>query len=522
MSDLSRVEQRAFNGGMNTFSSDDTLAENEVNTLTNMKINPVQNAIEQVGGTKYTISPTTQDDMNVVINSIFRFNLSTGVNHSLAHYTITAPASQNQIFVFDGTTSKGDLDFSPAITSPITDYAVFQNNIYMVNGVDQKVFSWDGDTGAMAGLVPASTPITFKPSLIEMYQGRAYYAGDSDDPSTMIASKPAKPDTFDSPFVEPLFVINESDGDKITSLKVLGSNLIVFKQNSFYIVEGSLPFRITQHPSVNVGALDDNTVQKTQLGLVFLAKTGVYLYNGRSLTLLSRNITNDLRSAVLGAAGSFSSAYHNNIYYLFHKPLASNIIQDGFSFDLNEVEAGGQEIPATKLKGWNISHSIVQNQALDNNDWYAIQDGTSNILQVNARGQKTFYIDASTANPISPDILSRWFTFGDRSVDKQLYVLYFFSHEALQDLTGEVEYERDGENFTHTFTLTSTGVSLWDKAKWDVDKWDAGTGVFRYKVVLPQGIFCNRARVRLFSTLGTTFLNLDGMRIHFRPLRELN
>jgi len=521
MSDLAAVEQKAFNGGMNSFASDDTVGETDVFLLQNMKINARQNAIEQVKGTEFILNPVSQDDTNTKINSVFRFYLADGTKHSLAHYTITSPAGENQVLIFDGSTNKGELDFTPAIGAPITDYAVFLDTVYMVNG-SAKVFPWDGDIGTITGLSPsADLPVSFKPTLIEMYKGRAYYAGDATLPSRVIASQPGLPVTFDSPFVEPIIEVNASDGDKITAMKVLGGNLIVFKLNNFYILQGSLPQRVDPHPSIGVGCLDQATIQKTQLGLVFLSRAGVYLYTGTQLILLSRKITNDLRLDTIAATGSFSSAYHDNIYYIFFKPTTENHINIGFSFDLNEIEFGGNEIGISKLFNWRLGGSVIHDGGEDNNEWYAFQDETSNIIRVLSPNADEFYNDSTSDLAISSQITSRWFDMGNRAIEKELRRIFFFTHEAMNEVAGTIEYEFRGRALSKTFKLTTEDASLWDTAEWDVDVWDGGIGLFRYDVILPQGVFGNRFRIKLAPSMSITFLNLDRMRLHFRPLREI-
>jgi len=110
---------------------------------------------------------------------------------------------------------------------------------------------------------------------------------------------------------------------------------------------------------------------------------------------------------------------------------------------------------------------------------------------------------------------------GNRAIEKELRRLFFFTHQGLVDVSGVLEYEFRGTLRKKKFLLTTKNVSLWDIAEWDVDVWDGGIGLFRYDIQLPQGIFGNRFRIILVPSKSITFLNLDRMRLHFRPLREI-
>lgn len=513
-----KLAQTDFRGGINTYSVDDGLSPNDLTDMRNMRINKRFGGIQQIGGSILNLalygSPFSS---TIKLNYLSKLYRSDGNSYYIGQFT----ASGAKLIFSKGSDDSYAQESFSGIDN-ITDTAIHGDYLYFVIGT---AFVYKTN-GAVAGTLLDSEPMPagFKPTVLESYNNRMYYAGDPTQPHTLIASVPASPDVFDSPFVEPIYKIGGEDGDIITSLNTYGGNLIVFKRRSIYVVQGSLPKAITKFPGDHIGCIDIKTMQKTEMGLIFLSQAGVYLFNGNSLRPLSTKIKNDLIAILRETDGSFSSAYYDKTYYLFYKPFGGDRISEGYSFDLTELEYGESNIPISRISGLELAGSVVFNDVGRKQTWLGYLDDSNVIVECDIDGKNTFYERNGTTPTevnISPLVATQWFDFGDRSRVKELVYIIIGTYTPIQE--GSIKIFIDLRSQYSEEEITFTGVvdgTLWDNGKWDVNKWDDNVGFYTYKITFPTGYYANRVKFQIEVSESDIF-SMDRLELHYRNLRDV-
>lgn len=517
MSQLQKLVLRDFRGGMNTYSSDELFRDNECSELINMRVNERFGALDAHGGSIYNKhNGSSAFEANRYYKSIFRLNKSDGTSMNVLNLEVAG----TNYYVAD---NDATIKTSSAINGEITDYFIHNNQVFFLTSTN-TVYKHNGEIDGSFAVTSHTLPASYLAKFGEVYNTRGYYAGDPSYPNTVFASEPDTPEIFESPFVDHIYQINGDGGDQITALKQFGGSLIAFRKRSIFILEGSPPRRIYQFPSDNIGCIDNKTIQRTELGLIFLSNNGVYLFNGSSLKPLSVAIRNDIERVARYTAGRFSSVYHRNRYYLFYQPTGATEIKEGYSFDLTELQYGSTEIPISKMENLKLRDSISYLDVNQKSQWVGVHDNSNVLVKCGIDGYRKFYDGAiGVTSPIntSPSIKTKWLDFGDRTSVVELRYIFIGVFRPLSTVNVNVikdyKYAVSEESFSETF---ENDGALWDVAVWDVDYWDSTYGFFTYKITLPSGVYCNRAKFVISCDDGSD-LNIDRFEVQYRHLRDV-
>jgi len=507
-----RARQKDFLGGMNTAIADDSVSIAESQLLKNITLIERPNALEQISGPElFTSIDGAAEAAGVILNSIFRFYLSTGAAFTMIDWI---NGSTRKVGQLNGTVLT-TLTLPSTLLFGVTDWAVFQNKVYFVNGTN-KVFSWNGESST---IVETVLPLDFSAKVIEMYNGRAYYAGDNALPSRFIHSKALFPTQFED---LDFFDVSDSDGDTIEDLRTLGPNLIVMKTRSLHTVVGSPPQQINQNPAIGIGCVDKKTSQSTDLGLVFLSNRGVYLFQGGQPINLTEKIDTDIRILIGRGDAIFSSAFHKGVYYLFFRPTNKTVINQGYSFNLATVTTD-QGIGITLLDNFRIGDSSIFDGFRDKEEWFGIQAGTNNILRVDTKNKKTFY--DNIANPttvLESEIVTRVEEMGNGSLVKELRTIFLFTHSNLVSLNVKLTYDIRDERREKTFIVKGAAPKKYN----DGNLYNSGVlygpiprAVFELR--LPAGIYANRVFMTITSDDPDEKFTLDSYEYHYLIMREV-
>jgi hypothetical protein len=137
-------------------------------------------------------------------------------------------------------------------------------------------------------------------------------------------------------------VLMEDDNSPITAIAGLGEQLVVFKSDSIWLmiavgenaatgVESFIPKRIV----AGVGCVASNSIQQVQGGLVFLAESGVYFFDGSKATNLSEredaDRLKDIIASISPTRRQYAASAHwrkNKVYLLSFSTKSSNLTHD--------------------------------------------------------------------------------------------------------------------------------------------------------------------------------------------------
>lgn len=178
-----------------------------------------------------------------------------------------------------------------------------------------NILPWDwyqfsSSGGAGGGLTFAvGTGVSYIPKFIETHDNRLFVAGVSYAPSTFFFSEEFEPEHFEADFG---FQVKTQDGTPITALKEYNGNLMVFKTNSFFLLNTSAvdPDNWTlTNISNEYGCLGNRAVCVHSNVLLFLDRKGIIEFNGSNITIKSTKIDPIFQRMNLSAASGAVMTY---------------------------------------------------------------------------------------------------------------------------------------------------------------------------------------------------------------------
>ena len=194
-----------------------------------------------------------------------------------------------------------------------------QGPVFMVNGTNPPqayngtaLTAWTRDSASTLG-----TPDTAVPNgkYLAVHESRVVIAGESTNPSTLYWSE-VQVGVGTLPrrwMIENQQLFDPNDGDVITGIGRVGSNLMVFKKHKVFVVY-DLNTGANRRLTTNIGCVSHRSIVETPQGTFFLADSGVYVTNGSSVQLVSEQITPSLQA--LTNKSSAVGVVHENHYYL--------------------------------------------------------------------------------------------------------------------------------------------------------------------------------------------------------------
>lgn len=172
----------------------------------------------------------------------------------------------------------------------------------------QAGWYWDGTSTAAISGMPKASFIEFKDERI--------YLADTETSASQVAVSSfgslsywtVPVDLLNQPEAPNSFTFQKDDGCSIRCLKSTPWGVFVGKECSSHILKGfdnETYYKRIIHPQV--GCMDDRSVQVDDRGAIWLAKDGVYIWNGSDIPkMASRKIENRIRSIRQAVAGNDS------------------------------------------------------------------------------------------------------------------------------------------------------------------------------------------------------------------------
>lgn len=284
-----------FAGGLNVRDFWHTLKDNELSAAKNIRLDEGGVVRKRGGWTK--LSSTAVGTANNLIGVFQATWVITGT-------TTRKVIATDGVKIFHGTGGAwteitGALALTPAADTLVS-FIMFNNLLIGYDGVNAP-WQWDG-AAASASALSGSPPTG---NIAIEWQGRLWFAGvatartrlyysDQDDPTTWGANSYID---VPSPF----------DGDEITGLAKLYGNLIIFKRNSIYILQGTAPENfVLSATNSAVGCVSPYAVLAVDNLVYFVSDKGLYgmnLSNTKHLAykvepLYARAVKNQLLSTL--------------------------------------------------------------------------------------------------------------------------------------------------------------------------------------------------------------------------------
>jgi len=169
-------------------------------------------------------------------------------------------------------------------------FTTWGNICYMSNGTDD-LLEFDGTEVIINENAP-------KGKYIVAHNNILFIAGNSDDPSFVFYSDIGLLDAdgsgnnwTDGDGNLQNFKVSTDDGDVITGITKLQSNLVIFKSNSIHVLYGDNPnnFQLRENVVSNIGCIAPMSLVNVFNRLIFLYRDGFYSFDGSTIDIISKS-----------------------------------------------------------------------------------------------------------------------------------------------------------------------------------------------------------------------------------------
>lgn len=368
-----------------------------------------------------------------------------------------------KVFYLNGavwTDITGAIVMAPAVTS-IVSFVQMTNLVIGYDGTNAP-WTWDGAAGTIS-LLGGTPPIG---NISIVWQNRLWIAGVGTAQTRLYYSALGDPATWGaSAFFD---VPSAYDGDPITGLAVLYGNLIVFKRNSIYIVQGDDPTNFSQSKTNStVGCVSPYSIVAVQNLIYFVSDKGLYAMNlsnvkqicykveprytnavrNQLLSGLSRNRIQGVhyrrRNEVWIAMDATASGQDHHDRMLVHN--YEIVDENGDPAACDHITAGSETAPAVLADYVDSSGNVVPIGSFYDKFVYIFSEATG-----------TDATPGGTAN-FSAEITSKYFDFGDQDALK--FMRWIWTNVETSGGTPKILMGKLTNNLTSETTATLTPSS---------------------------------------------------------------
>lgn len=183
------------------------------------------------------------------------------------------------------------------------DFDVYNDTLYAVNGAD-GIFQYAGGAITQVSGVngPVGDAISLFPQYIRIHKNRSWVVPPNS--STIYFSNAGDAGTFP---INNFIQVNTNDGQVITGIEVLVDSLVVFKTDSIWYItgepQGSGNSTVVGNLSLRranseVGCVAFRTIQKVGAVLLFMSRSGLYVLQNYSSSIISSSINGTFRTGM--------------------------------------------------------------------------------------------------------------------------------------------------------------------------------------------------------------------------------
>lgn len=231
-------------------------------------------------------------------------------------------------------------------------YKLLSNGV-IANNTAVTLVDSDAD-GALGAAMPAGDATWAPPKgkYLLVQNNRLFFANDpSSSPSRVWYSEDASHDIFKN---DQYLDVRQNDGDAITFMKGNLGLLTIGKNNTIQrvYIDGADPdvdWSISD-PLSYVGCQAPYSAVNSSLGILYLAKDGIYRFNGQYSELISESVTPTIKDISQTDLENVWAVYHDNFYHLAYRSTSSgeafnnrvlvlDILAKAYSVDLLSINA---------------------------------------------------------------------------------------------------------------------------------------------------------------------------------------
>lgn len=156
------------------------------------------------------------------------------------------------------------------------------------------------------------------------YGERIWGTGDTKNPDKLFYSRPYSPfnwtqaDNEEAKMGGGTISIPTWDGDSFIALSTFGGYLLAIKRNSVFEIRGTDPSTFSLHEAYGTdGPVQGETVCVDRMGMYYLSREGLGMYDGAAIQRLGRDVLHEIMSARMEDRQDAATAcICNHVYYL--------------------------------------------------------------------------------------------------------------------------------------------------------------------------------------------------------------
>ena len=241
-------------------------------------------------------------------------------------------------------------------------------------------------------------------------------------------------------------VINQPtwDGDAFISLEPFGGYLLAVKERTIFEIRGTDPssFTITEAYGTD-GPVEERTICTDRTSMLYLSQSGIGLYDGSTLRLLSRDaLYETMRMRMDGMDGAARACICDHVYYL------AMCVRESENETLTEnnavIEYDTERGTFMLRKGIRIKDFF----AINGRVYYTQAESPYEVLLYNARENEGSYLDM----PMECIWETPWLDLG-KAYMKRDYLLRFTADADENDLPLEITIQTEKREKTRTVLL---------------------------------------------------------------------
>lgn len=267
-SQIQSPQYSEFSGGLNVKDFWHTIKDDELTVAQNIRLD--EGGVVRMRGAWTKLASAAVGTSGNLIGITHGCWLVAGV---LTRYVVATDGTK--VFWLNGaswTDITGAVVMSPASSTLVS----FQSMNNLLIGYDGKnaPWTWDGAAGAIQ-LLGGTPPVG---NIGILWQNYWFVAGVGTARARLYFSALGDPSTW--PAINFIDVPSPYDGDPITGLAILYGNLIVFKRNSIYIIQGTDPTTfVVSKTNAAVGCVSPYSVVPVENLVYFVSDKGLYALN---------------------------------------------------------------------------------------------------------------------------------------------------------------------------------------------------------------------------------------------------
>ena len=257
---------------------------------------------------KYITTPLNSGGITLMT---YYKNLSDG---SIKSYILAA--TRTNVFWWDSANTQWKVIKTGLLDGRI-DYINYQKDIddiiIMSNGMD-TMFKWDGVLESainLAGSPPLAKSIT-------LHYERVWATNDSSHPNSVYYSDELNPENWTQSLNDGgIIEIPTWDGGKCIGITNIFDDVVVFKTYNLWKISGTYPGEYSkQQVFSTTGAIAERSIVNAVNETFFLAKDGIYVFNGTSAVKISDPIKNIIATMSKLYAENACAVFFNNKYII--------------------------------------------------------------------------------------------------------------------------------------------------------------------------------------------------------------